>query len=166
MTFETVHTMTDWYDGPRRGVAIVNESPHVYESCWNNIDSDDDDVFLLSPISDETLLLAMEDWEIWQRWSLAFNVGQVTVDTHPCLPQDRARSLFWDSILEDRLVLDEGMVIVATAEFRFGTMNDPASVRMQAQWTIIPYDSPKDHRAKYRWDDEEGDPNHPMDPGS
>ncbi len=36
MTFETVHTMTDWYDGPRRGVAIVNNHPHVYVSCWTN----------------------------------------------------------------------------------------------------------------------------------
>ena len=42
MAFEPVHTMTDWYDGPRRGVATVNGLPHIYESCWSDIDSDDE----------------------------------------------------------------------------------------------------------------------------
>ena len=89
--FETVYTMTDWYDGPRRGVAMVNGKPHVYESCWSNIDSASQDVFLLSEVSGEALALAIEDWEIWLRWSAAFKRGDVTEETHPCHAAERPR---------------------------------------------------------------------------
>ena len=147
MTFETVHTMTDWYDGPRRGVAIVNNHPHVYVSCWTNIDSDDDDVFLLSPISDETLWLAVEDWQIWERWSLAHKNGQVTAETHPCLPQERERHLELQQELKKRLKLDEHAMFAATAVFQYDFADNVS--RMLAEWTEVPYDFAKDKRTKY-----------------
>lgn len=30
--FERVHTMEDYYDGPRRGIANFRGAPHLYES--------------------------------------------------------------------------------------------------------------------------------------
>ena len=158
MGFETVYTMPDWYDGPRRGVACVNGQPHVYESCWNNIDSDEDDVFLLSEISEETLSLAIEDWKIWLRWSTAFERGETTAETHPCLPDDKLRHQELDHLLKSALVLDESKAFAATAEFRYnhpGTSSDPP---VQAEWTVISFEPRMDHRVKYRWNDED-DPN-------
>ena len=38
--YETVHTMTDYYDGPRGGIAEVNGRPHLYTSTWADIDPD------------------------------------------------------------------------------------------------------------------------------
>jgi hypothetical protein len=33
--FEKVYTVTDFYDGPRGGIANFRGHPHVYESLWN-----------------------------------------------------------------------------------------------------------------------------------
>jgi hypothetical protein len=90
MAFDTIYTMTDFYDGPRKGVAVYHGVPHLYESCWADIELESD-VFLLSPISADVLALALEDWDIWLRWSAARHAGLTTTETHPALPKDRAR---------------------------------------------------------------------------
>lgn len=135
---------------------MVNNRPHVYESCWTNINSHDDDIFLLSPISDETLSLAIEDWQIWKRWSLAHKNGEVTIETHPCLPDERERHLVLEHELKKCLGLNEDTMFAATAVFRFNS--DRGDL---AEWTIVPYDPSKDFRAKYKWvyeDDDDKDP--------
>jgi hypothetical protein len=107
MAFETVHTMTDWYDGPRRGVAIVQGQPHLYVSCWTNIDADCDDIFLLSPITEDLFSAALEDWAIWKRWEFAHKNGNASIETHPALPADLERHMEIEKILTQRLVIDE-----------------------------------------------------------
>jgi len=32
MKFEIVYTCTDWYDGPRGGIADYQDVPHLFES--------------------------------------------------------------------------------------------------------------------------------------
>lgn len=160
MVFETVHTMTDWYDGPRRGVAMVSGRPHLYESCWSDIDSIEDDVYLLSPISDTLLSAAIEDWQIWERWSRAYKSGDATLESHPALPEERTRHTDLQRILKTQLVIDENSKLAATATFRYKAQGEP---RMEAEWTIVEYDSSKDKRDKYRWEVEEEDPDNPMD---
>jgi hypothetical protein len=54
---ERVYTMTDYYDGPRGGVADYCGRPHVYRTLWADIDHDCPDVFELAPIDDATLAL-------------------------------------------------------------------------------------------------------------
>lgn len=147
MAFEPAHTMTDWYDGPRRGVATVNGRPHIYESCWSDIDSDDDDVFVLSPISDDVFSAAIEDWEIWTRWEVAFKNGNTTIEAHPALPEDRVRHAALAMILNQRLVIDERQRIAATAVFHYNASTEP---RMEADWTLVDYVSSKNKRDKYR----------------
>ncbi len=88
---EAVHTVTDYYDSPRRGIADFYGRPHAYQSLWDNFEDDWSDAFLLQPIHDETFRLAMEDWEIWHRWKSAFHSGRTTLETHPALPADRHR---------------------------------------------------------------------------
>ncbi len=147
MAFETVHTMTDWYDGPRRGVAIVNGRPHLYESCWSDIDSEDIDQFVLSPISSELLTAALEDWEIWTRWERAHKAGLTTVESHPVLPEDRERHMALEPILRKQLVINEQTKIAATAVFRYDPDKAP---RMEAEWTIVEYVEGRDKRELFR----------------
>jgi hypothetical protein len=33
----------------------------------------------------------LEHWDIWLRWESAFHEGRTTLETHPALPEDRAR---------------------------------------------------------------------------
>ena len=91
VTWERVHTINSFWDGPRFGVADVSGLPHIYDSPFSESKDDFEDYFLVSPIDAELLALVLEDWEIWIRWSGAFNRGDASRDTHPALPEDRAR---------------------------------------------------------------------------
>jgi hypothetical protein len=89
--FEPVYTMTHFYDSPRRGITSFGGVPHLYESRFSDMDLGKEDSFLLMPIAIEVFELALEDWAIWCRWEKAFKQGQVSLDTHPALPDDANR---------------------------------------------------------------------------
>ena len=126
--FETVHTMTDYYDGPRTGIADYLGHPYCYESCFSNLEDDYTDEFILQPIGKEMFCLAMENWSIWQRWESAFRKGQTTLETHPALPEDRKRRLEIDIALENGPT-PVGPGIRVTAEFQYLSRPDERVLR-------------------------------------
>lgn len=116
--FERVHTVTDYCDGPRRGLADLDGVAHVYESEWNAERDDYAETFLLSPIDPDTLALALEDWAIWQRWQEAFFSGRTDRETHPALPADRERHEELEALLATRLEVDSNVAVRKLGEFR------------------------------------------------
>ena len=116
--FETVHTMTDYYDGPRGGVADFHGTPHIYESQFSDSLNNYTDSFHLSPIPDSTFQLALEDWAIWLRWDAAFKRGETPHETHPALAIDRERHDELQRLLNGKLAIDPSNLVLATAEFR------------------------------------------------
>jgi hypothetical protein len=120
--------MTDYYDGPRGGIADFCGVPHVYESTYSDTgDKPDDaiDVFRLSPVNPEVLELALEDWAIWLRWETAFHRGEITQDdAHPALLVDRARHEELKRLLTGKLAVADDCCVLAQAEFR--VRNDPS----------------------------------------
>jgi hypothetical protein len=56
---EVVHTVDDYYDGPRGGIANFHGAPYVFRSVFDYAKDDWDEEFLLKPIDDETFRLAM-----------------------------------------------------------------------------------------------------------
>lgn len=143
MNFEVVHTVTDWNDGPRRGVADHQGRPHLFESQWTDREDLDEDSFLLTPIDSATFALALEDWAIWRRWETAFERGETTADTHPALPEDRARHEELKQLLNDRLTTDPARAFRASALFR--PRQDPnwsgqGWRPLEARWTELPDD--------------------------
>jgi len=115
---ESVITVTDFYDGPRGGIASFGGKPHIYQSRFNDMDDEYDDVFDLWELDDATFMLALEDWEIWLRWEEAFHAGQTAQDTHPALPQDRARHEELKTLLEGRLPPPTPPVTQRVGEFQ------------------------------------------------
>ena len=91
MAWERVLTVNDYWDGPRRGIAEVSGRLHIYESPFNETKDDYEEFFWVSPIEPDLLALVLEDWDIWNRWSDAFDRGEASRETHPALPQDRTR---------------------------------------------------------------------------
>ncbi|MFO0924694.1 MAG: hypothetical protein U0905_19670 [Pirellulales bacterium] len=138
---------------------MIHGVPHLYESCWLDIAGKEDDVFVVSPISESLLSAELEDWAIWKRWQDAHKTGNATIESHPALPEDWARHEFLVQILKNRLVIDEGCKFAAIAKFRYN-QNDP---KMEAEWTMIPYDQAKDHRLAYRCPEDENGTNNPME---
>lgn len=119
--FEIVYTMTDWYDGPRRGIANYQRQPHLFESEWRDGENLDADTFLLMPIDPDAFCLALEDWAIWRRWETAFHQGKASEESHPALPEDRNRHEELERLLEGRLVVDPHQAVRRKAEFRVRT---------------------------------------------
>ena len=137
--FERVYTMTDYYDGPRAGVASFMGKPHAYTSLFDEERDQYSDTFELRPIDDETLLLALEDWEIWLRWEDAFYAGQTPHETHPALPEDRRRHDELAPLLAARLERSAGPVVRARAEFRAtrGHAHAGRGRWLEANWHIL-----------------------------
>lgn len=81
--YEMVFTVTDYYDGPRQGIANYQDKPHLYKCIFDRAAQDYSESFLLTPLDSETFQLAMEDWEIWRRWEDAFHSGKTDESTHP-----------------------------------------------------------------------------------
>jgi hypothetical protein len=114
--YERVFTVSEYYDGPRKGVANFGGQPHFYDCC-----SDGDgytDLFLLTPLTIIQLELVLEDWAIWRKWELAFHSGEATMATHPALPADRARHEKLKSLLDHVLRTDAERSVIQTGSFR------------------------------------------------
>jgi len=88
---ETVFTVTDYWDGPLQGIANHEGKPHFYERIFDEASDDYSDLYRLTPINESTFRFAMEAWNIWRRWEAAFHAGNTSQETHPALPEDRAR---------------------------------------------------------------------------
>jgi hypothetical protein len=122
MVFERVYTMCDWYDGPRHGIAVFEGRPHVYDAEQTHGET----AYVLRPIDDATLALALEDWAIWLRWEDAFHQGEAPEGSHP--------ALFLASRAEDRARHDE---LARSLEAALAAL-PPDGVRASAEWRPAP----------------------------
>jgi hypothetical protein len=135
--FETVHTMTDYHDGPLTGVADFRGAPHFYERLFNEVADEYSNVYQLTPIDSETFKLEMEEWAIWQRWQRAYYSG-IPVSLTKRLDPDQPRHEQIQLILEKRLKTDAPRAVKATAKFKpdspwTGCNKHPRFVR----WTVV-----------------------------
>jgi hypothetical protein len=138
--YELVHTVKDYYDGPRSGIANYTGSPHFYDCIFDEQKDDYTDLFRLTPIAPETFNLAMEDWEIWRRWEIAFHSGKTDLSTHPCLPQDYRRHHEIKPILDRKLVTDPKIAITRVGKFEaIGNARLPTSLlrELEVKWEQI-----------------------------
>jgi hypothetical protein len=116
---EVVYTMTHFYDGPAEGIADCAGRPHAYRRMTHvGTEHEDGDLFELWPIDAETFRLALEDWAIWERWEVAFHAGKTGIETHPALPEDRARNEELDAVLKARLAPPAEGTVLARGQFR------------------------------------------------
>ena len=122
-TSEVVYTVEDYYDGPRPGIANYHGVPHVYRSVFDYAKDDWDEEFVLQPIDDETLRLALESWSIWIRWRQTFDGGQTTIATHPALPAERHRYDELKALLEPRLAIEPNRAIRVRGRFTVENSN-------------------------------------------
>ena len=91
MSMDKIYTVDDYYDGPVSGVADLNGKPHYYECIFDEETDEYSKVYRLSPISENTLRLVQEQWDIWLRWNETFKDGKIKISTHPALPEDEER---------------------------------------------------------------------------
>ena len=100
---ETVHTVADYTDGPRSGIADYCGRPHYFRCEWDAAANDYVRTYRLAEIDAETFAIALEQWQIWRRWELAFHSGQASADSHPGRGGRDARYDELERILQSRL---------------------------------------------------------------
>ena len=126
--YETVFTVTDYYDGPRKGLANYQGKPHFYECVFDENRDEYSDQYRLTPVDEETFRLAMEDWEIWLKWETAFHAGKADINSHPALPEDRPRHDELRRILDPAVVTDPDRAVIRIGKFdRLKAPNLPES---------------------------------------
>ncbi len=92
---ERVYVETDWYDGPKAGIADIGGLPHRFVSTFDEMRDDYSDIFLLWPVDKAELDLEIEQWAIFVEWNTRFENGEAKIDTHPAHGGISAR---WDEI--------------------------------------------------------------------
>ncbi len=137
--FQTVHTMEDYYDGPRSGVADFDGQPHYYRSIyldspeWNP----DEDRFELSPVTAEVLAAACEAAAIFDRWDSMrkSTPGFIYTDEEfGALPDERPRSRELEQFLESSYAAAaKARRILVHGEFR---TSDSSPTRLQVRWKL------------------------------
>ena len=120
MSWERVYTISDYYDGPRSGVADFHGKPHIYRCQFDSSEDAYTDRFWLMEIDQELFALIMEDWRIWLRWSAAFKANETTLDTHPALPGERARHVELQHAIGGRANAQPDSSAIQRARFRGG----------------------------------------------
>ena len=143
--YEYVFTVTDYYDGPRKGIANYRGQPHFYEGVFDEAKGDYLELFRLTPLDTEIFQLAMEDWDIWQRWETAFRTGKTDRDTHPALPHEAKRHAELEGILDRTLVTDPEKAFVKVG--RFEVLGKPILPKgvirpLQVEWSDPPWNRP------------------------
>jgi hypothetical protein len=86
--YEKIITIHNWWDGPLQGVANYKGTPHIYNRTLNE---KYEEIFLITPLVNESYELIIEGYEIWKRWVVAFEEGLAPLNSHPCLPNERER---------------------------------------------------------------------------
>jgi hypothetical protein len=128
--YEEVFTVTEYYDGPRQGVANFKGQPHFYDCIFDDKRSDYSNLYRLTPISPRIFDLAKEDWAIWERWESAFHAGKTTRETHPALPNERARYDEIRAVLDSALRTDNTSCVIQTGLFEESRLSP-----LQVRWT-------------------------------
>jgi hypothetical protein len=138
--YEVIFTVSDYHDGPLRGVATFNGLPHFYERVFDDRGDEYSNSYLLVPLDDAAFAAAKENWEIFLRWRADFDSHGSSLSTHPALPEDRKR------YEETKLILDEAVASANEKAFRargeFEVLGDPKTrpdvlMTWQVKWSEL-----------------------------
>ena len=134
---EIVFTVTDYYDGPRQGIANYQGTPHFYECIFDSATNDYSDLYRLTALDELVFRLALEKWEIWRRWELAFHTGKTNMESHPALPEDAARHEELEQLLGNALQSSPSAITRVGKFSALGHSELPPGMlrQLQVRWT-------------------------------
>jgi hypothetical protein len=135
--YETVFTVMDYSGWPRKGIANHQGTPHLFEYVSSEAKNPDSKLFRLTPLNEEIFQLAMEDWEIWRRWLVAFYESKADIGTSPALPEESSRHEELKRILDEFLIFDPPKTIMRVG--RFQVLAEPSAPervirQLQVKW--------------------------------
>lgn len=133
--YETVFTVSEYYDGPRGGLASFRGVPHIYECIFDEKNEIYSDSYFLVPVGPDILTAAMNNWQIFLKWRGAYDAGQTTLATHPALPEDKVRYEENRRALERAIASAKPWAIRVRGEF--DVLGDPGLKRdVHTRWQV------------------------------
>ena len=143
--WEAVHTMDDWYDGPRGGAADFGGVPHYYRSVYLDTPKwdPDEDRFELILLPQEAFEAALEMQAIWERWHQAYKAGTAPddIDDERVLPADRQRRTELEQVLATGRAANANRRVLVHGEFELGCKRVrwwPVSDEKKAEQSVAP----------------------------
>jgi hypothetical protein len=134
-----VHSVCEYYDGPRSGFADYRGQLHHFTSEGLDVTEECEDFFVLTPIDTEILPLVLESEQIWRDWEAAFHRGEAPESTHPGLPGQNARFAELDAILKNKVAGSSLVTERVRATFRAQPGQDglpPGIIRkLEVEWS-------------------------------
>lgn len=139
---DRVHTVDDYYDGPRRGVADFRGEPHQYRSLyldgatWNS----GEDRFHLTPISPTALDLAVRRFRLWQRWQMASLQGTASVltpDEPRILEEDLAEFASIDAALAIEYAQPKSAELLVRGTFSQSGAGEGLLSGLTVHWELV-----------------------------
>lgn len=91
LKYESVLSVSEYYDGPKEGIARYCGKPYFYKCVWDDVQDGYSSKFILSPLDGKEVHIAEEYWQMWLRWRVAYKQGFVSLESGPVLSQDRRR---------------------------------------------------------------------------
>lgn len=80
---ERVYVESEWYDGPRSGIADIGGVPHRFKSLFDEEDDEYFGTFVIWPIDKDSFELEIEQWNIFVSWNRLYESGEVDTESHP-----------------------------------------------------------------------------------
>lgn len=139
--FEPIHTVDDVHDAwPLQGIADFGGKPHAFERRFDEERDDYAPDYALWPIDEETFRWALERASIFDRWREAVDDRRTGYETHPALPEERARYEELKALLGERRGRPTGPgVFRAVPEFKNLSLRARETGRVR--WRILPVDA-------------------------
>ncbi|WP_225771944.1 hypothetical protein [Inquilinus sp. Marseille-Q2685] len=128
---ERIHTVWDFWDAPREGVADFQGRPHIYKCQFSEAEDDWTNLFWLMEIDQELLALDLERSAISARWLEELKRGRVSPESGPALPIDRPRFQELQSVIGDRLQLRPERSVIRRGRF----VASPGANSTMVEWT-------------------------------
>jgi hypothetical protein len=116
---------------PLTGTADCGGKPHLYSRVFSEVDQEYSDEYRVMEIDPDLLALLVEDFQIFLRWRAAFDHRTAPLNTHPALPEDKARHDVLKAAIGDRnrIILEKSKLMNPRfkrfAEFEFEVMWEP-----------------------------------------
>jgi hypothetical protein len=135
--YEPVFTVLEYYDGPRKGIAQYEGTPHFFD-CIASKDAEYSEEYLLTPVDEATFRLAMEATEIFRKWELAFHRKRRVSTSSRAYSCDTKKYREINRVLDKKLVTIPRRAITRIGDFQvLGRPNLPKGIirALQVRWT-------------------------------
>ena len=115
--------------------------PYYFECRWDEGSADYAGTFSLSPVDDETLRLALEQWAVWRTWELAFHSGKALEESHPGLGAIDTRYQRLELLIDERLAHSKPIRTIVSATFqsdeRPSDLAPGVTGPLKVEWRVI-----------------------------